>query len=133
MQRRRAGGGEAGRVKPANEITEPDASAQQYRAAMKHLAMLLSMLPLVGCSQSPGEAFNSTVTAAVRPLMQNLVEKDASRQANALISLIANKPECEVYKQALREAGKGAPADGSTQWKMAHARQDACNAGCCTG
>jgi hypothetical protein len=37
--------------------------------------------------------------------MQNLVEKDALHEVSGLIALIANKPECEMYKQALREAG----------------------------
>ncbi len=97
------------------------------------LLTLVAPLVLIACSKSPGEAIYAATTAATRPLMQNLVEKDASHEVDGLIALVANKPECEVYKQSLREAGKGSPYEGSTQLKISHARQDACKAGCCTG
>jgi hypothetical protein len=102
---------------------------------MKGFALLILSisLTLAACSKSPGETIYAATTAATRPLMQNLVEKDASHEVNGLIALIANKPECEVYKQALREVGKGSPYEGSTQLKISRVRQDACNAGCCTG
>jgi hypothetical protein len=97
------------------------------------LLTLVVLLALAACSKSPGEALYAATTAATRPLMQNLVEKDASHEVDGLIALVANKPECEVYKQALREAGKGSPYEGSTQLRISNARQDACKAGCCTG
>ena len=97
------------------------------------LVVLLAPLTLAACSKSPGEALYAATTAATRPLMQNLVEKDASHEVDGLIALIANKPQCEAYKQALREAGKGSPYEGSTQLKISHARQDACKSDCCTG
>jgi hypothetical protein len=67
----------------------------------------------------------------LRPLFANLAEKDASRQATRMIAMLKPLPECERFKQAFREAGKGQPADGSTQYRMAHTWQDACTAGCC--
>lgn len=102
---------------------------------MRGFTLLALVVPLAvtACSKSPGEALYAATTAAIRPLMQNLVEKDASHEVDGLIALIANKPECKVYKQALRESGKGSPYEGSTQLKISHARQDACKAGCCTG
>lgn len=68
----------------------------------------------------------------VKHSFNHLVDKDASRQAQGLVAMLADRPECEVFKTRLLDAGKGPPADGATQWQLAHARQDACTAGCCT-
>ena len=38
-----------------------------------------------------------------------LVQKDASRQAQKHIDMLADRPECELFKLPGREAGKGSP------------------------
>jgi hypothetical protein len=63
--------------------------------------------------------------------MKPLVQKDASLQAKRMTELLLDKPACEVFKERMREAGKGSAYDGTTQWKFVHTQQDACAAGCC--
>ncbi|HUX74148.1 MAG TPA: hypothetical protein VMV25_09695 [Steroidobacteraceae bacterium] len=70
------------------------------------------------------------LNAVGRHIMAPLVVEDASQQAHGLIALIDNRPECAIYKMRLREAGRGAPAAGSTQWAIGHAYSDARQAGC---
>jgi hypothetical protein len=65
-------------------------------------------------------------------MMDPLVEKDASAQAERMITLVvADKPECEAYKKQMREAGKGSPYDASTQKGFVTTQQEACKAACC--
>lgn len=69
--------------------------------------------------------------AAGQKLMQPLVQKDASTQAEKMSELLYDKPECAIYKERIREAGKGSPYEGATQWRLVHTQQEACAAGCC--
>jgi hypothetical protein len=48
--------------------------------------------------------------------MQPLVEKDASAQSERMIRLdILDKPECQILKDRMGEAGKGSPYEAVTQ------------------
>ena len=82
------------------------------------------------CSKSVTESAVDSASAVGTKLMAPLVQKDASRQAEALAQRLADRPECEVYRNRLREAGKGPPAAGATQLAIVEAYQDAGKAGC---
>jgi hypothetical protein len=100
----------------------------------KNIAALIGAIVLasiaMACSKSPVDsamgAANSLATRLVAPLMQ----KDASMQAGKLIDKIEDRPECEVYKQRLREVGKASPYNATTQRDLQSAYQDAYKAGC---
>jgi len=68
--------------------------------------------------------------AVGRKVMDPLVPKDASRQAEGLIRTLEPRPECDVYKDRLREAGRGPPAAGTTQWMIGQTYSAAGKAGC---
>jgi hypothetical protein len=99
----------------------------------------LACFPLVivavivcACSKSPTDVIVDGATAAGHKIMDPLVQKDASAQAERMITLvIADKPECEIYKTHMREAGKGSPYDATTQKGFITTQQEACKAGCC--
>lgn len=77
-------------------------------------------------------ALSTQVSAAglFDSMFSSLAPKDASRQAVKLSALILNMPRCEVFRERLRDAGKGNPAMGSTQLKFVKTMQDAKAAGC---
>lgn len=93
--------------------------------------LILSSVAIAACSKSPSAVVAATTNAVGRRLMQLVVQKDASIQAKRTAELLSDKPDCEVFKQRMMEAGKGSPYEGTTQWKLAHTQQDACAAGCC--
>jgi hypothetical protein len=94
--------------------------------------VVVSALALASCSRSPTETVGSAAEAAGQRLMQPLVQKDASAQAKRLTEMaLSDKPECAVFRERMKEAGQGSPYEGATQWKLVHAQQDACAAGCC--
>jgi PBP1b-binding outer membrane lipoprotein LpoB len=102
-----------------------DATRRNRAAAGVALAFVLA-----GCSKSPVDsAIDAANTLATR-LMAPLMQKDASMQARKLIDKIENRPECEVYKQRLREAGKASPYAATTQRALVVAYRDAHKAGC---
>ena len=68
-----------------------------------------------GCSESPDDRVFDAATGVTSKLFAGLVEKDASRQAGALIAKLKPGLECDVYRRRLADAGKGPPADGATQ------------------
>jgi hypothetical protein len=87
---------------------------------------------LTACSKSPVDgaidAANSTATKMMRPLAPT----DASEQAERMIKLVLlDKPECQPFKDQMREAGKGSPYEATTQKRFIQAQQDACRVGCC--
>jgi hypothetical protein len=86
---------------------------------------------LTACSKSPPEAIATVAEAAGKQVTQPLVQEDASAQARRMTELLSDKPSCDVFKERMRKAGEGSPYEGSTQWALAHAQQDACAAGCC--
>jgi hypothetical protein len=89
-------------------------------------------LALASCSKSPPEGVGTATEAVGQKLMQPLVQKDASTQAKRLSDMVlSDKPECEVFRERMKEAGKGSPYEGTTQWKLVHTQHDACAAGCC--
>ena len=62
--------------------------------------------------------------------MGNLVEKDASQKTEGLIRTLQQRRDCQQYIDALREAGRGSPYEGATEYRIVHVYQDAQHAGC---
>ena len=93
--------------------------------------VILSTVALAACSKSPPAVVAAAADTVGQRLMQPLVQKDASIQAKRMTELLSDSPACEVFKERMREAGKGSPYEGATQWQLVHAQQDACAAGCC--
>jgi hypothetical protein len=93
--------------------------------------ILMSLLALASWSRSPPETVGAATETVGQHLMQPLVQEDASIQARRMTELLSDKPACEAFKERIREAGKGSSYEGATQWKLVHAQQDACAAGCC--
>jgi len=87
-------------------------------------------LVLAACSKSPVDSALDAANALATRLMAPLVQKDASMQARKLIDKIGDRPECEVYKQRLREVGKASPYEATTQRALQSAYEDAGKAGC---
>ena len=87
-------------------------------------------LVLAACSKSPVDSALDAANALATRLMAPLAQKDASMQARKLIEKIENRPECEVYKQRLRDVGKASPYEAMTQRDLQNAYQDAYKAGC---
>jgi hypothetical protein len=94
--------------------------------------LIVGALALTSCSKSPSETAGAAAEAAGQRLMQPLVQKDASAQAERMIEMVlSDKPGCAVFRERMQEAGKNSPYEGATQWKLVHTQQDACAAGCC--
>jgi hypothetical protein len=94
--------------------------------------VVVGALALASCSKSAPETVSAAAEAAGQRLMQPLVQKDASAQARRMTEMVlSDKPECAVFRERMKEAGKGSPYEGATQWKLVHTQQDACAAGCC--
>ena len=85
---------------------------------------------VAACSKSPVDTAIDAANTLANRLMAPLVQKDASMQARKLIDKLEDRPECEVYKQRLRDVGKASPYEGATQLAISHAWQDAGAAGC---
>jgi hypothetical protein len=85
---------------------------------------------LLACSKSPLDSAIDAANKLATRLVAPLVQKDASMQARKLIDKIEDRPECEVYKQRLREVGKASPYEAMTQRDLQSAYQDAYKAGC---
>lgn len=99
---------------------------------MRLPCILLIGVVLSSCSKSPSDAVTAASEAARKQLMQPLVQKDASAQAKRMTEMVlSDKPECAVFRERMKEAGKGSPYEGATQWMLVHTQQDACAAGCC--
>lgn len=94
-------------------------------------SVVLSILALDACGKSPSAVVADTANHVAQRLMQPLVQKNASNQAEQMVELLSDKPACDIFKQRLLEAGKGSPYEGATESKLAHTQQDACAAGCC--
>jgi hypothetical protein len=99
------------------------------------LALLLlacgTVIGLLSCSKSPTDVAVDTANAVGHKLLDPLVLKDASAQAERMVAYLSDKPECEIYKARMREAGKGSPYEATTQRGFVQTQQDACKAGCC--
>jgi hypothetical protein len=95
------------------------------------MCVIVTAMALASCSRSPSEAVETAAEAAGHRLMQPLLQKDASVQAGRMAGLLSDKPECEVFKKRMVDAGKHSPYEGTTQWELVHAHKDACAAGCC--
>jgi hypothetical protein len=57
--------------------------------------------------------------------MAPLVTQDAAHQAELLIKSLDSRAEFAAYRDRLREADRGPPAEGATQWTIVHAYDDA--------
>lgn len=94
------------------------------------LAVALCCTCLASCSKSPVDSAIETANAVSLHVVSNLVEKDASQQTAGLIRHLQRRPDCQQYIEALREAGRGSPYQGTTEYRIAHVYQDAQQAGC---
>jgi hypothetical protein len=63
-------------------------------------------------------------------LMAPLVPKDAARQVEGLILTLDGRAECENYIHRLRDAGRGSPYEGETEYLVVHTYDAAGKAGC---
>jgi hypothetical protein len=94
--------------------------------------LLLTAVVLNACSKSPAEHVVDAANVIGRQIMEPLAPKDASGQAERMITLVvADKAECGVFRARMREAGKGSPFDAVTQRQFVQVQQDACKANCC--
>ncbi len=101
------------------------------RGNMKPCALIVVIsLSMIGCSKSPVQSASDTVQSAAGSVLAPLNPNDASKQAENMIRLIEDRPECDMFKQRLREAGKGPPAAGTTQVAILDAYNAAKAAGC---
>jgi hypothetical protein len=88
---------------------------------------------VAGCSKSPVETGVDAAQSAIKQAMAPLNPKDASAQAERMVLLIQDRPECDLYKGLLRDAGRGPPAAGTTQLNLVGAYDAASKAGCVKG
>jgi hypothetical protein len=98
-----------------------------------NLVLLLSTTAIVliaGCSKSPVDAGVQKAQSAVKQDLAPLNPKDASAQAERMVALIANRPECDLYRDLLHQAGRGPPTAGTTQLDFVGAYDAASKAGC---
>jgi hypothetical protein len=109
-------------------------SSWLMRTPLLRATMLAASLSAAaGCSKSSGDRVFDAATGATSKLFAGLVEKDASREAGALIAKLKPGPECDVYRRRLADAGKGPPADGATQHTITWTYKEAGEAGCVNG
>jgi hypothetical protein len=94
------------------------------------LPLLASAVLLAGCSKSPVEVGVEAAQSAAKQALAPLNPKDASAQAERMVALIADRPECYFYVEQLREAGRGPPTAGTTQLDLVGAYDGATKAGC---
>lgn len=94
------------------------------------LAVVLCCTLLAGCSKSPVDSAIKVANAVSLHVMSNLVEKNASHQTEGLIRNLQQRPDCQQYIDALREAGRGSPYEGTTEYRVVHVYQEAQHAGC---
>jgi hypothetical protein len=85
---------------------------------------------LASCSKSPIDTTVNAANAVAAKLMAPLVQKDASHQVEGLIRTLDNRPECQLYIDRLREAGRGSPYEGGTELVVVHTYDAAGKAGC---
>lgn len=97
-----------------------------FVGAVVGAAVLLS-----SCSKSPTDTTIDAANAAGHKLLDPLVMKDASAQAERMVAYLSDKLECETYRARMREAGRGSPYEATTQRGFVQTQQDACKAGCC--
>lgn len=94
------------------------------------IAACLISAALGACSKPAVESTMDSANAIGAKLLAPLEQKDASHQAEGLIKMLEDRPECQAFKDQLREAGKGPPAAGATQNAILKAYEAAKQAGC---
>ncbi len=94
------------------------------------LAVALWCTLVAACSKSPVHSAIEAANAVSLHVMSNLVEKNASHQTDGLIRNLQQRPDCQQYIDALRDAGRGSPYQGATEYRIAHIYQNAQRAGC---
>ena len=93
-------------------------------------AVALCCTLLAGCSKSQVHSAIEAANAVSLHFMSNLVEKNATHQTEGLIRNLRQRRDCQQYIDALRDAGRGSPYEGATEYRIAHVYQDAQRAGC---
>jgi hypothetical protein len=94
------------------------------------LAVSVCCTLLAGCLKSPIDSAIEAANAVSLHVMSNLVEKNASHQTEELIRNLQQRPDCQQYIDALRQAGRGSPYEGATEYRIVHVYQKAQRAGC---
>jgi hypothetical protein len=89
-----------------------------------------SAVVLAACTKSPGDAGVEAAQSAAKQAMAPHYPKDASAQAERMVALIQDRPECDLYKGLLRDAGRGPPAVATTRLNFIGAYDAASKAGC---
>jgi hypothetical protein len=97
------------------------------------LVGVMGLLGAIGCSKAPPQVTEDTTTDVGRAASPSIVPKDASRQAEKLAAQIDPRPECNVFREQMREAGHGSPAAAATHMAFQEARKAAREAGCLEG
>ena len=94
---------------------------------------MVGLLGALGCSKTPPQAEGHATASIGEMAAPSIVPKNASRQAEKIVARIAPGPECEVFREQVREAGKGSPAAASTHMAFQEAMKAAREAGCLEG
>jgi hypothetical protein len=102
-----------------------------FRVGCVAALVLGTAVVLSSCSRSPTDAAVDAANAVGRRLVEPLVQKDASAQAERVVAFLAENPACEIYKARMRETGRKSPYEATTQRGFVQTQQDACKAGCC--
>ena len=90
---------------------------------MRKLTIVIGIVAcaVAGCSKPAVQTAVDTANTVSTKLMSGIVQKDASIQVEGLIRNLENRPDCDSYKEQLREAGRGSPYEGATQLAIAPA------------
>jgi hypothetical protein len=105
----------------------------EIRARILFGALAAWILLPVGCSKSPADAGVQKAQSAAKQALAPRNPNDASAQAERMVLLIQDRPECYFYVEQLREAGRGPPNAGTTQLDLVGAYDAATKAGCVKG
>lgn len=90
----------------------------------------ISAVLLGACARDPTPLESDSEQSASERAAPSIVPRDASRQAAKLLATIDDRPDCEEYRAAIREASVGSPAAGTTQRAFIEARNAAREADC---
>jgi hypothetical protein len=101
-----------------------------HKVTVIGLLVVASVVLIAGCSKSPVDAGVKAGQSGAKQLLAPLNPKDASAQAERMVSLLADRPECDLYRDLLHQAGRGSPTAGTTQLDLVGAYDAASKAGC---
>lgn len=94
------------------------------------IVLIIACCAATGCSKSAVDATVDTANKVGTKLISGVVQKDASTQVEGLIRNLKNSPDCDVYKERLREVEHASPYEGATQSVIVRAYDAAGKADC---